>query len=315
MEKKIAVVAIGGNSLISSKTAVTFDSQYGNVLETCSHFIELIAKGYTLVITHGNGPQVGFVLRRAEIAKHELHMIPLDACGADTQGAIGYQIQRAMNNCFAKRPEITRKPVATIVTQCLVDKEDPSFKAPSKPIGSFMDESVALAHQAKDGWNVVEDSGRGWRRVVASPKPKAIVEIESIKHLVDNDVVVVCTGGGGIPVIEVDGEYWGSEAVIDKDFATALLAKELDADTFIISTAVDQVFINFGKENEQAISEMTVEEAEKYIAEGHFAKGSMLPKIEACIEFVKASGKRALITSPKKLPEAIDGKNGTYITP
>ena len=314
MDKKVAVIAIGGNSLITDKKHVSVDSQYKAAAETCKHLVELMEKGYKVVVTHGNGPQVGFILRRAELSKKELHMVPLDSCGADTQGAIGYQIQKAIYNQFmlqGKEPV----PVATIVTQCIVDKEDHSFQNPTKPIGSFMDKETALAHQAKDNWNVVEDAGRGWRRVVASPMPQKILEFDSIKTLVDAGVVVVAVGGGGIPVVERDGELWGAEAVIDKDFATCLLAKQLNSDLFIISTAVDKVFINFGKENQQAIDEMTVEEAEKYIEEGHFAPGSMLPKIKACIDFVKTTGNRALVTSPEKLALAVDGKEGTFIVP
>jgi carbamate kinase len=314
MDKKIAVVAIGGNSLITDKKHVSVDSQYKAAAQTCKHIVELMDEGYQVVVTHGNGPQVGFILRRAELAKHELHMVPLDSCGADTQGAIGYQIQKAIYNQFLlsnREP----KPVATVVTQAVVDKADPSFQNPTKPIGSFMDEETALAHQAKDGWTVVEDSGRGWRRVVASPLPVKIVELESIKILIENNITVVAVGGGGIPVVERDGELWGADAVIDKDFASCLLAKEINSDLFIISTAVDKVFINFGKENEQAIDKMTIEEAEKYIEEGHFGAGSMLPKVKACIDFVKTTGNPALITSPEKLAEAVKGEAGTFLVP
>ena len=314
MDKKIAVVAIGGNSLITDKKHVSVDSQYKAAAQTCKHIVELMDEGYQVVVTHGNGPQVGFILRRAELAKHELHMVPLDSCGADTQGAIGYQIQKAIYNQFLlsnREP----KPVATVVTQAVVDKADPSFQNPTKPIGSFMDEETALAHQAKDGWTVVEDSGRGWRRVVASPLPVKIVELESIKILIENNITVVAVGGGGIPVVERDGELWGADAVIDKDFASCLLAKEINSDLFIISTAVDKVFINFGKENEQAIDKMTIEDAEKYIEEGHFGAGSMLPKVKACIDFVKTTGNPALITSPEKLAEAVKGEAGTFLVP
>ncbi|MGD9581412.1 MAG: carbamate kinase [Vampirovibrionia bacterium] len=314
MEKKLAVVAVGGNSLITDKHRVTVDDQYKAAAETCKHFIELMDAGYKLVITHGNGPQVGFILRRAELAKHELHMVPLDSCGADTQGAIGYQIQKALYNQYLLQG---REPVmaATVVTQTIVDTEDPSFKNPTKPIGSFMDKDTALAHQAKDSWSVVEDAGRGWRRVVASPLPVKIVEYGAIKTLIDNNVVVIAVGGGGIPVVERDGELWGAEAVIDKDFGTCLLAKQLSADAFIISTAIDKVYINFGKENQQAIDQMTVAEAEKYIEEGHFAPGSMLPKIKACIDFVKTTGNKAIITNPEMLALASEGKAGTTIVP
>lgn len=314
MSKKVAVVAIGGNSLITDKDHKTVEDQYDAVFETCKHIIAMINKGYRVVITHGNGPQVGFILRRAELAKHELHMVPLDSCGADTQGAIGYQIQMAMYNHFKKAGK-EPIPVATVVTQVVVDKNDPSFEKPSKPIGSFMDKETALAHQSKDGWNVVEDAGRGWRRVVASPIPKTIVEFDSIKTLIDKGTVVVAVGGGGIPVVEKNGELHGADAVIDKDYATCLLAKNLNADLFVISTAVDKVFINFGKENQKAIDKMTVAEAEQYIKEGHFAPGSMLPKIKACIDFIKSTGNQALITTPEKLADAVDGKAGTFIVP
>lgn len=312
MNKKIAVIAIGGNSLITDKKNVTVESQYKAAAETCKHIVELMEEGYKVVITHGNGPQVGFILRRVEISKDELHLVPLDSCGADTQGAIGYQIQMALYNQFKA---MGKEPIqaATVITQCVVDKDDPSFKNPTKPIGSFMDEQTALKHQNEDKWIVVEDAGRGWRRVVASPLPTRIIEINSIKTLINNGIIVIAVGGGGIPVIEKDGELWGAEAVIDKDFATCLLAKDLNSDLFIISTAVEQVYINFGKHNQKAISKMTVEEAQKYIEEGHFAPGSMLPKIKACIDFVKTTGNPALITSPEKLVEAVNGKTGTYI--
>lgn len=314
MKKKLAVVAVGGNSLITDKRHISVDDQYKAAAETCRHFIELMDAGYKLVITHGNGPQVGFILRRAELAKHELHMVPLDSCGADTQGAIGYQIQKALYNQYLLQ---NRDPVVavTVVTQTVVDKEDKSFKNPTKPIGSFMDKDTALAHQAKDGWSVVEDAGRGWRRVVASPLPIKIVEYDAIKTLVDNDILVIAVGGGGIPVVERDGELWGAEAVIDKDFGTCLLAKQLEADSFIISTAIDKVYVNFGKENQKAIDQMTVAEAEKYIEEGQFAPGSMLPKIQACIDFVKTTGNKAIITNPELLAEASIGNAGTTIVP
>lgn len=314
MKKKLAVVAVGGNSLITDKNHVTVDDQYKAAAETCKHFIELMDAGYKLVITHGNGPQVGFILRRAELAKHELHMVPLDSCGADTQGAIGYQIQKALYNQYLLQG---REPVAavTVVTQTVVDKDDPSFKNPTKPIGSFMDKETALSHQSKDSWDVVEDSGRGWRRVVASPLPVRIVEYDAIKTLIDNNIIVIAVGGGGIPVVERDGELWGAEAVIDKDFGTCLLAKQLEADAFIVSTAIDKVYVNFGKENQKAIDQMTVAEAEQYVKEGQFAPGSMLPKIQACIDFVKTTGNKAIITCPELLAKASEGKAGTTIVP
>lgn len=312
MSKKLAVIAIGGNSLITDKNNVTVDSQYKAAYETCEHIVKLIQKGYKVVITHGNGPQVGFILRRSEIASNELHIVPLDTCGADTQGAIGYQIQKAIYNIFNKN-NMKQIPTATVITQTVVDKDDKSFLNPTKPIGSFMEKKVALEHQATDGWSVVEDSGRGWRRVVPSPLPIKIVELATIKTLLNNDNIVIAVGGGGIPVIEKNGELIGAEAVIDKDYATCLLAKELNADLFIISTAIDKVYTNYGKANQKALDRITTEEAQQYANEGHFAPGSMLPKINAIIDFVSSTGNEALITSPEKLAEALEGKTGTFI--
>lgn len=314
MEKNLAVIAIGGNSLITDTKNISIYSQYKAASDTCKHIVELIKKGYKVVITHGNGPQVGFILRRAELSQNELHMLPLDTCGANTQGEIGYQIQKAMYNAFLWKG-IEPLPIVTVVTQTVVDKADDSFKSPTKPIGTFMDKDTALAHQAKDGWNVVEDAGRGWRRVVPSPLPIRIVEIKAIKKLLEDDIVVVAVGGGGIPVVEQDGKLWGAEAVIDKDHATGLLAKEIGADTFIISTAIDKVYLNFKSENPIPLDRITIEEAENYLKEGHFAKGSMEPKIRACIDYVKYTGGRAVVTSPTLISEAVDGQAGTMIVP
>lgn len=315
MAKPTVVIAIGGNSLIKDTSKCTVLDQYKAAYDTCLNVVEVIKKGYTVVLTHGNGPQVGFVLRRSELAAPELHSLPLDTCGADTQGAIGYQIQKGFINAF-KKLGVDPIPAVTLITQTLVDREDPSFKNPTKPIGSFMEEHVALEHKEKDGWAVVEDAGRGWRRVVPSPLPQKILEYDAIKSLVDQHYLVICTGGGGIPVAYNDeGGLDGVEAVIDKDLASSLLARQLPADLFVISTAVEQVYINFGKPDQQAISEMTVAEAEMYIAQGHFAPGSMLPKIQAALEYVRETNNKALITTPENLPDAIDGKSGTFITP
>ncbi|MEW5820231.1 MAG: carbamate kinase [Cyanobacteriota bacterium] len=314
MGKKLAVIAIGGNSLITDTKNISIFSQYKAASDTCKHIVDLITKGYKVIITHGNGPQVGFILRRAELSQNELHMLPLDTCGANTQGEIGYQIQKAMYNAFQWRG-MDPLPVVTLVTQTVVDKADPSFKCPTKPIGTFMDKNTALAHQAKDGWSVTEDAGRGWRRVVPSPLPVKILELPAIKKLLEDDIVIVTVGGGGIPVVEQEGKIWGAEAVIDKDFATCLLAKELKADLFLISTAIEQVYLNFKKENACAISQMTIAEAEQYVNEGHFAKGSMLPKINACIDFVQTTGNKAIITSPQNILQAVDGEAGTTIIP
>jgi carbamate kinase len=311
-KKKLAILAVGGNALILDEKHRSVQDQYAVCLSTCAHIAGLVKAGYKLVITHGNGPQVGFILRRSELSRHELHEVPLDSCGADSQGAIGYQIQKAMYNLmhgWADPP-----PVATVVTQTVVDRTDPSFQKPSKPIGSFMNEADAAEHRDKDGWVIVEDAGRGFRRVVPSPRPKRILELEVIRRLVDNGTVVVAVGGGGIPVIEEsDGNIVGCEAVIDKDLATSLLAKELKADLLVICTAVEKVSLNYRKPDEKAIDRMTLAEAKQYLKEGHFAPGSMKPKIEAVIEFLESGGRVALITDPEHLVAAIRGEAGTWI--
>jgi carbamate kinase len=267
-----------------------------------------------VAISHGNGPQVGFILRRSELAKDELHEVPLDFCGADTQGAIGYMFQQALYNEFKHRG--INKVAATVVTQTVVDKNDPAFQKPSKPIGSFMDEADAKSRAEKDGWTVVEDAGRGWRRVVPSPRPIRIVEAEAIHNLLNAGFSAVGVGGGGIPVIEDEnGDLIGIEAVIDKDFGSALLAKMIDADLFVISTAVEKVALNFNKPNQTFLDTMTVAEAKQYIEEGHFAPGSMLPKVQAIIQYLENGGKKALITDPEHIGEALDGKTGTWIVP
>ena len=311
MAKK-AVIAIGGNSLITDKDHKTVPDQYAATAETCKHIADMIQDGWDVVITSGNGPQVGFILRRSELAEHELHPVPLDYCGADTQGAIGYMIQRALYNEFHTRNMI--KHVASIVTQVRVSKDDPAFQNPAKPIGSFMDEKTAKNKEEKDRWIVKEDSGRGWRRVVASPIPKEIIELPAIKDLIEDGIIVYAVGGGGIPVVADDtGKLEGVAAVIDKDRASSLLATGLDADVLIISTAVEKVYLNYGKENAQAIDKMDHIQAQRYIEEGHFAPGSMLPKIESCVEFIKNGGDMAIITDPPNISRALRGETGTTI--
>lgn len=313
MASRIAVVAIGGNSLIKDKNHQTVPDQYVAAEETCPHIVDLVQQGWNVAITHGNGPQVGFILRRSELAAHELHEVPLDFCGADTQGAIGYMLQQILYGEFKRRN--MKKQAVTVVTQVLVDKNDPAFKNPNKPIGSFMDEPAAQRRKA-EGWHVVEDAGRGWRRVVPSPIPRQVIEAQAITELLARDYVVICVGGGGIPVVqEAQGKLKGVAAVIDKDRASALLAATIKAELFIISTAVPQVYINFGKPNQKAISKMTVSEARKYLKEGHFAPGSMQPKIESVIAFIENGGKLAIITSPENIARAIKGEAGTHIIP
>jgi carbamate kinase len=312
MDSKLAVLAIGGNSLIKDKDHIALHWQYQAVRETSKYIAELIAEGLGIVITHGNGPQVGFIYRRGELARHELPLIPLDICGADTQGAIGYMIQKALLNEFRERG-ITKK-VTTVVTQAVVDRNDPSFEHPSKPIGTFMTEKEALANQKEFGWQVAEDAGRGFRRVVPSPIPRELIELDVVRILVEKGYIVVAVGGGGIPVIRNEqGEIEGVEAVIDKDFASSLLARQLGAESFIISTSIDAAYLNFGKENQKPITQATLAEIKRYLTEGHFKAGSMKPKIEAIVEFLEAGGKKAVITSPQNLLQAFRGKCGTTI--
>ncbi len=317
MAKKIAVIAIGGNSLIKDAKHQSVEDQYEAARETCIHIADMIEAGYEVVIGHGNGPQVGFILRRSEIAaKAEgMHEVPLDVCGADTQGAIGYALQQNLQNELRRRS--INKPVATVVTQVLVDREDQAFKNPSKPIGGFMDETEAKRREKDMKWNVVEDAGRGWRRVVASPLPKEIVEIEAIRALINAGVIVISTGGGGIPVIRNDaGNLEGVAAVIDKDFGSSLLANNVNADLFVISTAVEKAALNFGKPDQKWLDKLTVAEAKKYLAEGtHFAKGSMAPKIQAIIRFLEGGGKQALITNPENIGRALKSETGTWVLP
>jgi carbamate kinase len=317
MAKQLAVVAIGGNSLIKDAKRKSVEDQYEAAKETTFHIADMIEAGWDVAIGHGNGPQVGFILRRSEIAaKAEgMHEVPLDVCGADSQGAIGYALQQTLQNELARRG--IKKPVATVVTQVLVDKNDSAFKKPSKPIGSFMDEAEARRRESEMGWSIVEDAGRGWRRVVASPLPKEVVELEAVKALIDSGAIVITVGGGGIPVIDIgDHEYQGVAAVIDKDFASSLLARLINADLFLISTAVEKVAINFGKPEEKWLDRMTLAEARQYLAEGtHFAKGSMAPKIEAILWFLENGGKQALITNPENIGRALKGETGTWIVP
>jgi len=307
------VIAIGGNSLIPDKDHESVQDQYAAAAATGDHIAGLIEKGWDVAISHGNGPQVGFILRRSELASNELHEIPLDYCGADTQGAIGYMLQQNLINDFRQRG--IDKNVVTLVTQVEVDRNDPAFQKPSKPIGSFMEEDEAKRRQDEEGWDIKEDAGRGWRRVVASPQPKRIVELDVIKSLLDAGVVTIAVGGGGIPVIaNEDGDLEGIAAVIDKDLASALLASQVDADLLLISTAVEKVALNFGTPEQEWVDQFTLDEVKRYLAEGgHFAEGSMAPKMRAVVQFMEAGGKEALITNPENLERAMAGETGTRI--
>lgn len=313
-ENKVAIVAVGGNSLIIDKQHEDVPSQVKAVEETCKHIADMVQRGWNVVITHGNGPQVGFILRRNELAYPEVHSTPLDVIGADTQGSIGYMISRALDNEFKKRG--INRSVAAVVTQVLVDRNDPGFKNPTKGIGGFTTKEKAEIF-AQEGWVVKEDAGRGWRRMIASPVPLKIIELDAIKSLIDNGFIVVAVGGGGIPVIEDEnGMLQGTYAVIDKDRASSLLASNLKADLFLISTAVEKVAINFNKPDQKWLDRMTLSEAKKLYQEGHFLSGSMGPKIEAIIAFLEANPQgQALVTKPETIIDALDGKTGTWIVP
>ena len=312
---KIAVIAIGGNSLVRDNDHQTVEDQYVAVCETAKSIAGMVEQGYEVIITHGNGPQVGFILRRSEIASETagMHLVPLVSCGADTQGAIGYQIQQAMDNEFRKRG--IDKSAVTIVTQVVVNGNDPAFVKPTKPIGSFYtQEQFEKIQEKHPDWVMVSDAGRGYRRVVASPLPQEIIEGQVIKTLVKEGYCLVAVGGGGIPVIiQSDGTLKGVDAVIDKDFASSLLATQVNADVLIISTAVPKVYLNYGKADEKALDKVTLGELKKYVQENHFAPGSMLPKIQAVIRFLENGGKKAIITNPESLEEALAERTGTHI--
>ena len=312
---RTVVIAIGGNSLISDNDHRTVLDQYDAAAQTCAHIANMLqAEKLRLVVTHGNGPQVGFILRRSELAAPELHMVPLDSCVADTQGALGYHLQCALHNEFKRRG--MERSAATVVTQVLVDAKDPAFQKPNKPIGSFMNAEQAQTHREKDAWDLMEDSGRGWRRVVASPVPQRVLELDVVKSLLDAGVVVVACGGGGIAVVEDSSGYIsGAAAVIDKDLASSLLARDLGADLLVISTAVEKVCLDFGKPTQRSLDRMTLAEAKRYIGEGHFKPGSMLPKIQAVVDFLEQGGKEAIITDPAHLGAALAGHGGTHVFP
>ena len=314
---KVAVVAIGGNSLIRSESKTSAADQYEAAQETTRHIADMIEAGWDVAIGHGNGPQVGFILRQSEVT-HKVEgqpEVPLDVCGAQSQGSIGYMLQQTLQNELFRRG--IKKNVATVVTQVLVEESDPAFRNPSKPIGGFMNEAEANQKQEALDWDVIEDAGRGWRRVVASPLPKEVVELDTVKALIRAGVIVVTVGGGGIPVVDDgSGSYVGTAAVIDKDYASSLLAREIQAELFLISTAVEKVAVNFGKPNQKWLDHVTLAEAKRYLEEGtHFAKGSMAPKIQAVVWYLEAGGKEAIITNPENIGPAMRGLTGTHIRP
>ncbi len=311
------VVALGGNAILQPGQKGTYEEQLTNVKNTTTQIAKMVQEGHEVVITHGNGPQVGAILLQNEAGEklYNVPSMPMDVCGSETQGFIGYMIQQSLINEFVK--ENIKKPVATVVTQVLVDKDDPAFSHPTKPVGPFYTKEEAEKRQKEHPNEVwIEDAGRGYRRVVPSPDPKAIVEKDAVNCLVANGSIVIASGGGGIPVIkEVDGTYKGVEAVIDKDLAGERLAQEVGADILLILTDVPNAYINYKKENEKALGEVKVEEIEKYQEEGHFKAGSMGPKVKAAIRFVKDGGKMAIITALEKAVDALSGKAGTRIVP
>lgn len=314
MIEKLAIVAIGGNSLIEDPKNPGIARQWDAARKTCEHIANMIVNGWHVVVTHGNGPQVGYILRRGEIASKEgVHDVPLDLIVADTQGSIGYMLQQGLDDALRRRG--FNRTCATVITQVRVDADDPAFQKPTKPIGGFMTEAEARKFEA-EGWSVMEDSGRGWRRVVASPIPRGIVEINAIQALMLSGYTVIACGGGGIPVIrQSDGSLRGVYSVIDKDRCSALLALTLRADLLMISTGVEKVALNFGKPDQRELDRLSLEDAKKYLSEGHFGVGSMLPKVEAAIDFVQNGGPRAIITDPFHLEAALNGEAGTHVLP
>lgn len=319
MSKPLAVVAVGGNALIQDDRHNSIPDQYEAVMESVKHITDMVEAGWDLVLTHGNGPQVGFILRRSELASPEVAPVPLDYAVGDTQGAIGYMFQKALHNELARRG--ISKPVVTLVTQTLVNQNDSAFAHPNKPVGAFMDEQTAIQRQQELGWTMMEDAGRGWRRTVPSPAPLEIIERDTIAQLVKQGYIVIACGGGGIPVIRGEKQQLsGVEAVIDKDLASALLAQQLGADLLLIPTGIEKVAINFGTPQQQWLDTLTIAQAQTLLDEGQFGVGSMQPKVEAIVGFVKASAQaghtaRGLITSPQAIKAALNHQSGTWIAP
>lgn len=307
-----AVVALGGNAISRKGEEDTIANQFRHTRESLSAIIPLVKRGYNLAITHGNGPQVGNAILRVELARGKAPILPLGICVADTEGGMGYMIAQSLQNRLLR--DGIERAVAAILTQVVVDFDDPAFANPTKYIGQFYTEEQAERYARERGWQVKRDGDRGWRRVVASPRPKSIVEGPAIRAMVQGGTIVIAAGGGGIPVYyEADGTLEGSDSVIDKDRASAILANEIGAQEFIILTEVDQVALNFGKPNQQFLSSITIDEARRYLADGHFPPGSMGPKIEAAIAFLEGGGQKVIVTSIDRAPEALDGNAGTVI--
>lgn len=313
-EKTLTVVALGGNAILKPGQEGTAQQQLENVSETTEQLVAMVLSGgYKIVVSHGNGPQVGNILLQNELAKEEVPSLPLDMCGAESQGLIGYMLSQCLDNIFNEngREDI---PVATVLTQTLVDSEDPAFDDPSKPVGPFYTKGAAEKLEEEKGYDIIEDAGRGYRRVVPSPEPLAIVEKEPIRQLLEVHTVVIASGGGGIPVDKEGSRLVGKEAVIDKDLASEQLAEDVGAEILLILTDVENVFINYNEPDEKPLGEVSVAEMEGYLKDGEFAKGSMKPKVKAGIRFVKSGGERAIITSLDKVIDGLEGKAGTTIT-
>jgi carbamate kinase len=310
----LVVIAIGGNSLIKDREHMDVLAQYRAAGETSQFIVPIVRQGYRVLVTHGNGPQVGFVLLRSELARDVIHQVPLANCVADTQGSIGMQIAQSLQNEFLLQG--VDQQVVALVTQSVVDEQDPSFSKPSKPIGPFMTEEEARQHEQEDGWHVGEDAGRGWRRLVASPTPLEIIELPAIRTLLASGALVIAAGGGGVPVVyKPDGTLRPRPAVVDKDAASCLLAIELGASVFILSTDVDKVALNFGTPEQIDIDRMNMADCRRFLEEGHFAPGSMRPKIESALKFLEEGGKEVIITQPHHLEGALQGISGTHIVP
>ncbi len=311
--KQTVLIALGGNVLIREKEQGTIEQQERHAEEVCRDIFSVLHKGYNVVITHGNGPQAGASLIRYEMASAMLPVMPLDVCVADNEGEMGYILQQALLNEL-RRNEL-RRFVVTMITQVIVDSKDPAFDKPTKPIGPFFSRTEARSLEKERKWIMIEDAGRGWRRVVPSPRPTRIIQRDMIRLLAHEGHIVIACGGGGIPITKKDNnDYVGIEAVVDKDRASALLAEDIGAEMFIILTRVPKVSLNFGKPDQRDLDSITVAEAERYLAEGHFAPGSMRPKIESCIEFIRKGGRSAIITDSEHMEQALEGTHGTIIT-
>ncbi len=310
MKQKLIVLALGGNALASDNFSP--EEQYRKIEITCKQITTLIERGYKIVITHGNGPQVGFALRKAELASREIPVMSLDDCVAETQGSLGTLLTRALVSELQKKD--IKKNIATLISHVLIEPHDPAFDNPTKPIGDFLTKDEAQKFHKKNGWAMKEDAGRGFRRVVPSPAPQEIIELDVIKTLLKNNTIVITLGGGGIPIISKNKKLQGIEAVIDKDASSSLLAQKINADIFLIITGVSKVYINYRKDNERGLDKISSRELEKYLHEGHFASGSMRPKIHAVLEYVKTTNGKAIITDMKSCLMAFEGKEGTHIT-